>query len=71
MVSQVTRAQAEIMRAAIMEPINSGLLRSAKPEDTFEQFVEAVYLPVALRKWKASTAMTTDDLLRTHLLPAR
>src|SRR5580704_16046684 len=60
LVSDITRANAEIMRAAIMEPINAGVVQTAKPAFTFEQFIEAVYLPVALRRWKASTAMTTD-----------
>jgi integrase len=70
LVSDITRANAEIMRAAIMEPINAGVVQTAKPAFTFEQFIEAVYLPVALRRWKASTAMTTDALIRAHLLPA-
>lgn len=70
LVSDITRAQAEILRAAIMEPINKGVAQTAKPAYTFEQFIEAVYLPVALRRWKVSTAMTNEVLMRAHLLPA-
>jgi integrase len=65
--SEITRAQAEVMRAAIMEPINKGILKPAKPMYTFGQFVEAVYLPVSRRKWKASTTMTTEALIGAHL----
>ena len=70
LVSDIKHAQAEIMRATIMEPINNGLVQGAKPAYTFEQFIEAAYLPVALRRWKESTRMTTEALLRAHLLPA-
>jgi integrase len=70
LVSDITRAQAEIMRAMIMEPVNKGLVHGANPTYTFGQFIETVYLPVALRRWKESTRMTTEALLRAHLLPA-
>jgi integrase len=63
----MNRAQAEVMRAAIMEPINKGILKPAKPVYTLEKFIEAVYLPVCRRKWKASTAMTTEALISAHL----
>jgi integrase len=55
------------MRAAIMEPINKGILKPAKPFYTLEKFIDAVYLPVSRRKWKASTTMTTEALIRAHL----
>jgi integrase len=65
----MTRAQAEVIRAAVLEPINNGLLKPSKPVYTFAQFVESVYLPVSRRKWKASTATTTEALIRAHLMP--
>jgi integrase len=55
------------MRATVMEPINKGILKPAKPVFTFGQFVETIYLPVKRRKWKASTAMTTEALIGPHL----
>jgi integrase len=58
------------MRASIMEPINKGIMKPAKHIYTFGQFVETVYLPVSRRKWKASTTMTTEAIIRAHLVPA-
>ena len=46
-----------------MEPINKGILKPAKPVYTLGKFIEAVYLPVSRRKWKASTTMTTEALI--------
>ena len=69
LVSEITRAQAEVMRAGIMDPINKGLLQSAKPVYTFEQYVEEVYLPVKARAWKDSTARTTKEVIRAYLVP--
>jgi integrase len=63
----MTRAGAEVMAAAIMEPINRSILKPAKPIYTFGVFVESVYLPVSRRKWKASTTMTTEALIGPHL----
>ncbi len=65
--AEVTRAQAEVVRAGVMEPINKGLLMPARPVYTFESFIKAVYLPVSRRKWKESTAMTTEALIKAHL----
>lgn len=65
--SEVTRAQAEVRRAVLMEPINKGILKPAKPVYTLGKFIEAVYLPVSRRKWKASTTMTTEALIGVHL----
>jgi len=56
------------MRAAILEPINKGILKPVRPVYTFTQFVETVYLPVSRRRWKASTAMTTEALIGGHLV---
>jgi integrase len=68
--SGMTHAQAEVLRAAVLEPINNGLLKPSKPVYTFAQFVESVYLPVSRRKWKESTAMTTETLIGAHLVSA-
>lgn len=65
--SEVSRAQAEVIRAAIMEPINKGHMKPSKPVYMFEKFIESVYLPVSRRKWKASTAMTTEATIHAHL----
>lgn len=66
--SEISRAGAEVIRAEIMEPINKGALKSSKPVYTLEKFIEKVYLPVSRRKWKASTTMTTEALIKAHVL---
>jgi hypothetical protein len=60
-------AQAEL--AAIVAPINA---RDATPSATctFGEFVEQKYLPFYRRKWKRSTALTSVDRLKHHLVPA-
>src|SRR5262249_23704654 len=54
---------------SIMEPINKGIMKPAKHIYTLAHFVEAIYLPVSRRKWKASTTMTTEATINAHLLP--
>src|SRR6476660_5520351 len=43
--SEITRRQAEILRDEIIRPINLNPLRS-KTEETFERFVEDMFLPM-------------------------
>jgi len=68
--AEVSRVQAEVMRTALMEPLNKGTLKPAKPIYTFGQFIEAIYLPVSRRRWKVSTTMTTEATINAHLVPA-
>src|SRR5947199_10614154 len=50
--SEISRAQAEVKRTAMMEPLNKGILKPTKPVYTLGQFIEAIYLPVSRRRWK-------------------
>ena len=68
--SEISRARAEAMRTATMEPLNRGILTPTKPVYTFGQFIEAIYLPVSRRRWKVSTTMTTEATINAHLVPA-
>lgn len=67
--TEIKRAQAEVMRTAIMEPLNKGVLEPSKPVYTLGQFIEAIYLPVSRQRWKVSTAMTTEATINAHLVP--
>ena len=49
-------------------PINEGVERRESTKSTLEQFVELVYLPVYLRKWKPSTAETEIPRIKFHLV---
>jgi len=67
--SEMGRGEAEATLSAILTPINSGLTR-VKPIYTFGRFVSDVYLPFCGRSWKQSTAGTSEQIVKTHLLPA-
>jgi integrase len=69
LISEITRAHAELKRPGDVNPNNKGILKPTKPIYTFERFIEDVYLPVKQRRWKVSTAMTTETVIRAHLIP--
>ena len=68
LVSRMTKTEAQRALAAILAPINS---RDAPPSGArvFADFVERVFEPFYLRKWKRSTAMTNKERMRKHVLP--
>jgi integrase len=66
--SEIGKIAAESMLQGILKPINEGVERKESANNTFEQFVEHVYLPVYERKWKASTADTEIPRIRYHLV---
>ena len=67
--SKMTKGEAESAMAAILHPINEGTARGPRQVHTFGQFVEDVYLPHGRRGWKESTAGTSEQIIRKHLLP--
>src|ERR1022692_4151435 len=67
--SQMTKADAEVALAAILREINSGMARQTRPVYTFEQFVNDVYFPFGRRGWKESTAGTSEQIIKSHLVP--
>ncbi len=67
--SAMSRHQAMEKLTAIVNQFNEEELDSPKPS-RFADFVQVVYLPFCRRKWKASTASTTEQRIRTHLLAA-
>jgi integrase len=54
---------------AILQPINSGVAQGPRTLYTLEQFIENVYLPFCRRSWKESTAGTSEQIVKTHLIP--
>ena len=66
--SKLSRAEAETMLAAILQPINEGVGKPQLPVFTFKEFIDSVYLPVYRGKWKASTAMTEELRIQVHLV---
>jgi integrase len=68
--SQMGKGEADAVLSAILQPINSGTTQMAKPVYTFEQFIKEVYLPFCRRSWKKSTAGTSEQIVKTHLISA-
>jgi integrase len=68
--SEISKSQADIMMAAILEPLNERAGKRQPPVYTFKRYVEDVFLPVCRRKWKESTRMTSEPTIQTHLTPA-
>jgi integrase len=68
--SEMTKGEAEAILAEILRPLNEKAGARTTPQAfTFESFVRSVFLEVRRREWKASTAMTSEALITTHLLP--
>jgi integrase len=71
--ARMTKTQAEIKRDQILAPINALAAQDVTtPAHTLASYVEQVFLPHQLRyKWRDdSTALTTEPLIRGHLLAA-
>lgn len=66
--SELSKGEAEAMLAAILVPINAGIPKRQTALFTFRHFVTSVYLLVARRRWKVSTAMTTEPTINVHLV---
>ena len=67
--SQMSKAEAEVALSAILRLVNSGTAHAAKAIYTFEQFTNEVYLPFGRRSWKESTAGTSEQIIKSHLVP--
>jgi integrase len=67
--SKMSKAEAESALSAMLRDINSGVTQMAKPVYTFKEFVNGVYLPFCRRSWKESTAGTSEQIVKTHLIP--
>lgn len=67
LVSTMTKSQARLELGAILEPINQQV-NLPSFGCTFGEFVSDVFLPFYRRKWKDSTASTTERRIQGHLL---
>jgi integrase len=57
------------IRGQVHREINLGSAQAARPVYTFEQFTIEVYIPFGLRSWKESTAGTSEQIVKFHLVP--
>ena len=69
--SEISRAHAEVMRVAIMEPLNKGILKSRQTRLHARAFHRGDLLTGQSPKMKVSlTTMTTEAMINAHLAPA-
>src|SRR5271154_1484995 len=66
-IGKITKAEAQKELAGILAPLNC---RESPPSKAwvFSDFVERVYFPFFVRKWKRSTAGTNKDRMKHHLV---
>jgi integrase len=66
------RVPKSVARAAldeILRPLNEKIKRRADTNQTLERFIQETYLPTKKDGyWKGSTSMTTEGLIKTHLI---
>jgi hypothetical protein len=65
---EMTKSQAEKKRDEILGEANARNSAVPDADITFGSFVEAVALPFCRSKWKQSTAATTENRIRHHLI---
>lgn len=66
--SVMNKGQADEKRQEFMREINGGVRTiSATRPPTISEFLEEVYLPFYLGKWKESTAGTSENRIRHHI----
>src|ERR1700687_5411487 len=64
------KAEAELAMSAILRNITSVFSKIARRVYTLKLFIKEVYLPFCRRSWKESTAGTSEQIVKTHLLSA-
>lgn len=68
--SKMSKSDARKKRDELMQEINARQAAAPDPEITFGDFFEGVALPFLRSKWKRSTASTSENRIRHHLLAA-
>jgi integrase len=66
--SKMTKSQAQEKQAEFMKEVNARAASAPNPDIAFGDFLEGVALPFLREKWKTSTADTTENRIRHHLL---
>ncbi len=67
--SELTKGEADEKRQEFIRKVNGNSIReSGYRAPTVREFIESNYLPFCKGKWKESTAMTTENRIRRHLM---
>ena len=65
---ELTRGEAETKLADLIQPVNAKSSEPKRRQWTMKAFIEESYFPFSRRHWKKSTAETTEDRIRYHLI---
>ncbi len=68
--SEISKSEAEVMLARIVQPLNEDAGQPQTPLFTFRQYVEEKFLPLCRRMWKESTRTTSEPDIIRYLMPA-
>ena len=68
--ARLTKAEAQVGRERFMATINQDAAKDTSRQDppTLGEFVVGTYLPFKRRRWKLSTAATTEDRVKRHII---
>src|SRR4051812_11767265 len=66
--SEMSKSAAEKKRDEILGEVNARNSATPDGDISFGRFVETIALPFCREKWKRSTAATTENRIRHHLL---
>jgi integrase len=67
--STMSRPEALAEMAKLLQPVNAHAGQPMASTWTVAHWIRDVFFPLAQRKWKLSTAATTGDRIRKHILP--
>ena len=66
--STMSRPEALAQMAKLLEPVNVHAGEAIAPVWTVGHWIRDMFLPLSRRKWKLSTASTTGDRIRKHIV---
>jgi integrase len=66
--STMSRLEARIEMAKLLQPINAHAGQPISSSGNVADWIRDVFLPLARRKWKLSTASTSGDRIRKHII---
>ena len=68
--ARMTKAEAQVERERFMATINEDAPEEVCRRDpsTLSEFIDGTYLPFKRRRWKLSTAVTTEDRVKRHII---
>jgi integrase len=66
--SEMTKSDALLAMADLLKPLNAEAAKPVERRWTLTELVDEAYVPYCRRKWKESTADTTEDRIQFHIV---